>query len=638
MPIASPHSEIPEIRRRYRYLVGVVGLAFTLLIGRLWQMQVLQGKAYREKSESNFVQELRIPTVRGRIFDRRGRPLVGNRPSYDVLATPRFVTPAGIERLCEELSLAPDAQKELRAKLEAVSGRKRFDPLLLVRDVSRDQLARIEAHRDEMPGVSVTARAHRSYTHGNLAAHVLGYLNEVSAEELEADRTHHYSPGDLTGRFGVERMYEAYLRGVAGRERVVVDARGRRKTGPEATELLQGSEVRQEPRPGHDVTLTIDVEVQRLVERALRNHPSAAAVVLEVHTGRVLASASKPAFEPNLLTARISKAEAQRLLEDPYRPLLDKVVRENYYPGSTYKVIPAIAGLEQGLVTPDEKILCKGAHAFGRRTFKCTHVHGNVNLYEAVVESCNVYFYSLGEQVGMDAMAYYAHLFGLGAPTGIGLNGEVGGFVPTKDWYVRRKQPFRLGFTLNSAIGQGNVKATPLQIASLYATIANGGTLYLPQVVERVTTADGALVQSFAPRVRRRLPIKSSTFALLRDALEGVVNEEKGTAITARIEGVSAAGKTGTAQVNRRLKKGKIIWLEDHSWFAAYAPAAAPQIAVVVLVEHGGRAAKVAAPVAMEIVRDYFRYVPPRSERAAGNVETAPRARAEASASPGAAP
>jgi penicillin-binding protein 2 len=616
LPVANPHGEIPEIRRRYRYLVGVVGLSFTLLIGRLWQMQVIQGEAYREKSESNFVQELRIATVRGRVFDRRGRPMVGNRPSYDVLATPRFITAAAVERLCEELSLAPDLQKELRAKLEAVVGRKRFDPLPLVRDISRDQLARLEAHRDEMPGVSVSARAHRSYVHGNLAAHVLGYLNEVTAEELEADRTRHYSPGDLVGRFGVERMYETYLRGVSGRERIVVDARGRRKTGPDAAELLQGSEVRREPRPGHDVTLTIDVEVQRLVERSLRNHASAAAVVLEVNTGRVLASASKPAFEPNLLTARISRAEAQRLLEDPFRPLLDKVVRENYYPGSTYKVIPAIAGLEQGLINPDERIACKGAHAFGRRTFKCTHVHGKVNLRQAIVESCNVYFYTLGEQVGMDGMAYYAHLFGLGAPTGIGLNGEVGGFVPTKEWYVRRKQPFRLGFTLNSAIGQGNVKATPLQIASLYATIANGGTLYLPQVVERVATAEGVLVQSFEPRVRRRLPIKDPTLTLLRDALAGVINEEKGTAISARLDGVSAAGKTGTAQVSRRLKKGKIIWLEDHSWFAAYAPIERPQVAVVVLVEHGGRAAKVAAPVAMEIIRDYFRYVTPRTAAA----------------------
>jgi penicillin-binding protein 2 len=341
-------------------------------------------------------------------------------------------------------------------------------------------------------------------------------------------------------------------------------------------------------------------------------------VVLEVESGRILASASKPAFEPNLLTGRLSSEEAKRLVNDPYRPLLDKVYRENYYPGSTYKLIPAIAALEEHLVNPDEKVNCKGAHSFGRRSFRCSHSHGKVGLSQAIVESCNVYFYTLAEVVGMDAMAHYATLFGLGAPTGIGINGEVAGFIPTKEWYVRRKQPFRLGFTLNSAIGQGNVKATPLQIASLYSTIANGGTLYLPQIVERVTNADGMLVQSFTARVRRSVPLKPATLTLVRDALHGVVNGEKGTAASSRLDGIDVSGKTGTAQVSRKLKKGKTIWLEDHSWFAAYAPSDRPQVTVVVLIEHGGRAAKVAAPVAMEIIRDYFRYVAPGDQRALG--------------------
>jgi len=606
----NPHGEIPEFRRRYRYLVVVVGLVFLLLLGRLWQMQVIQGGEYRKKSENNFVQVLRIPTVRGLIFDRRGRPLVTNRPSFDVYVTPRFTNSATLERLAEELALPPDVAKALSQKLQQVAGPKRYDPQLVLRDISRDQMAHVEAHKEELPGVSVVARAHRNYIHGNLAAHALGYLNEISGEEIARDKDRHYQPGDLVGRFGVERMYEAHLRGVAGREQVVVDARGRRKTGADVADLLRG-ERRVEPKPGHNITLTIDIEVQRLVERSLRAYPSAAAVVLEVPTGRILASASKPAFEPNLLTGRLSADEAQRLVDDPYRPLLDKVFRENYYPGSTYKVIPAIAALEEHLVNPDEKVNCKGAHSFGRRSFRCSHAHGKVALSEAIVESCNVYFYTLAEAVGMDAMAHYARLFGLGAPTGTGLNGEVAGFIPTKEWYVQQKQPFRLGFTLNSAIGQGNVKVTPVQVASLYATIANGGTLYLPQIVERVENSDGLLIQSFSPRVRRQVPLKPATLTLVRDALHGVVNEEKGTGSSSRLEGVEVSGKTGTAQVSRRLRKGKTIWLEDHSWFAAYAPSDRPAISVVVLIEHGGRAAKVAAPVAMEIIRDYFRYVAP---------------------------
>jgi len=340
--------------------------------------------------------------------------------------------------------------------------------------------------------------------------------------------------------------------------------------------------------------------------------------VLEVETGRVLGSVSKPAFEPNLLTGRVSKEEAERLVNDPYRPLLDKVFRENYYPGSTYKVIPAIAGLEEHLVNPEDKVNCKRVHTFGRRSFKCTHTHGKVNMEQAISQSCNVYFYTIAETVGMEAMSHYARLFGLGAPTGIGLNGEVGGFIPTKDWYVQRKQPFRVGFTLNSAIGQGNVKTTPIQIASLYASIANGGRVYLPQIVERIDTTEGLAVQGFSPRVRRVVPLQPSTLALIRGGLYGVVNEEKGTGSAARVEGITVSGKTGTAQVAKRLKKGKTIYLEDHSWFAAYAPSEHPEIAVVVLVEHGGRAAKVAAPVAAEVIRDYFRYVAPDRARRAG--------------------
>jgi penicillin-binding protein 2 len=598
----------------------VVGVCFVVLLGRLWQMQVVQGEEYLRKSTDNFVQERRIPTVRGQIFDRKGRPLVTNRPSWDVAGTPRFITVTALERLAEHLSMEEEAAEELKRRVQAVSGAKRFDPLILVRDISRDQLALIEANRDELPGISIVARAHRNYLHGNLAAHVLGYLNEVTPEELARDKGQHYQPGDQVGRFGVERKMESTLRGSPGREWVVVDARGRRKTGPEAAELLKGTHP-TEPRPGDNVSLTIDLEVQRLTERALRNYPAAAAVVLEAETGRVLASASKPAFEPNLLTGRLSREDAERLVNDPYRPLLDKVFRENYFPGSTYKVIPAIAALEENLVDPEEKVPCGGAHSFGRRTFRCSHAHGKVAMLQAIVESCNVYFYTLAELVGMDRMGHYARLFGLGSPTGLGLNGEVGGFIPSKDWYVRRRQPFRVGFTLNSAIGQGNVKVTPLQIASLYATIGNGGTLYLPQIVEKVETADGMVVQRLVPRVRRRISLKPATLALIRAGLEGVVQDDKGTGSAARVEGISISGKTGTAQVSRRLKKGQTIWLEDHSWFAAYAPSQHPQIAVAVLVEHGGRAAKVAAPVVGEIVAGYFRHVaPPGPQQAAGEV------------------
>ncbi len=604
------NGEIPEFRQRYRYLVVVVLLTFSIIIGRLWQLQVMDGEEYQEQSEDNFVQQLRIASVRGLVLDRKRRPMAVNRPTYNVYVTPRFASEESVERLILELALPPQQGESLASKaLWAKENRNRaFQQILAKRDISRDQLAKLETHR--LDGVSIQARAQRSYGHGNLAAHMMGYMNEVTAEELKKARFAEYRPGDMTGRSGVERMFEDQLRGVPGNERIVVDARGRRKRGPEVEELL-GKERRVEPSPGHNLVLTVDIEVQRLVERALRRYSSAAAVVLEVDTGRILASASKPAYDPNLLTSRLNPRDARRLFTDPLRPLLDRVNREHYFPGSTYKVVTATAALEEGKVTPDEKLYCKGYHRLGKRNFRCSHSHLKVDLYESIVGSCNVYYYTMAERVGMDTIARYARMYGLGAPTGLGLNGEVGGFIPTKAWYKRRKQPFRVGFTLNAGIGQGNVKTTPLQIVSLYAAIANGGTLYLPQVVERIETSTGELVEQFTPRARRRVKVKPETLALIRRGLEGVVSHEDGTGYGVRLEEIKVAGKTGTAQVSRRIKKGETIWLGDHSWFAAYAPVEQPLIAVAVIIEHGGRAAKVAAPVAMEIIKGYFRYVEP---------------------------
>jgi penicillin-binding protein 2 len=607
----SYHGEIPEFRKRYRWLVVVVVVSFLMLIGRLWQLQLVRGEHYQLQSQDNFVQKLRISTVRGRVFDRRRRPLVINRPSYDVYVTPRFLTDDSFERLIRELALDPQRADVVRKRVVGIKGRRRFQQLSLLRDITRDQFARLETKRDDLAGVSVAAVAHRSYVHGNLLAHVLGYLNEVSGRDLERDKKKIYQSGDMIGRFGIERMYEAHLRGVHGSERIVVDAKGHRK-GEGIAEQLLGKHRRVEPQPGHDLILTIDLDLQRLAERALRHYPSGAAVVLEVQTGRILASASRPAFDPNVLTGRLSVAEHRRLVEDPHRPLLDKVFRENYFPGSTYKVVTAIAGLEEGHIDWEERIVCKRYYMKYRVPKRCSHAHGRTHMHDAIVQSCNIFFYNLAERVGLDTMARYARMFGLGAATGLGLNHEVSGFIPDKSWYAARKRPFRVGYSLNAAIGQGNVKATPIQIANLYATIANGGKLFLPQIVERIETSSGKLIQAFEPRLRRMIRVKPETLSGIRQALRGVVDDREGTAYDARLQSVAVSGKTGTAQVARRLrKKKKSFWLNDHSWFAAYAPSDAPEIAVAVLIEHGGRAAKVAAPVAMEIVRGYFRYVRP---------------------------
>ena len=606
------HGEIPEFRARYRYLVVVVVLSFVVLVGRLWQLQISQGEHYRRLTVANFVQELRVPTVRGRIFDRRGRVMVDNRAAFDVYAIPRFVTPLSSERLERELQLDAEQARQLRQTLARARERRRYQQVVVARDISRDQLARLETHRHALKGFHVVAVTHRHYVHGNLAAHVLGYLNEVSPRDLLGEGGARYQAGDLIGRYGVERMYEAHLRGVAGKDRVVVDASGERQGEAMAQELLSGKR-HVAASPGHDIVLTIDLELQRLVERALARYPSGAAVVIDVRSGKILASASRPSFDPNVLSGRLTLDEHQRLMSDAHRPLLDKVTRENYFPGSTFKVVTAIAGLEQGVIDPEEKIVCKRLFLKYRRAKRCSHAHGKTNLHKSIVESCNIFYYTLSERVGLDTIAHYARLLGLGASTGLGLNSEVAGRVPTKAWYRKQKRRFLVGDTLNASIGQGDVKVTPLQLANLYATLANGGRLYLPQIVESINARGAGAVQTFEARVRRTLRLKPDTLPRIQRALRDVVDDREGTAHDAKISGsVAVSGKTGTAQVARKRKElSESFWLRDHAWFAAYAPSEAPEIAVAVLVAHGGRAAKVAAPVAMRIIDGYFRFVKP---------------------------
>jgi penicillin-binding protein 2 len=341
-------------------------------------------------------------------------------------------------------------------------------------------------------------------------------------------------------------------------------------------------------------------------------------VVVEVNSGRILAMASKPSFDPAVLSGRLTREQALELYDNPYHPMLDKVVMGSYFPGSTYKVVDAVAALEERLVDTQEYIYCKQFHEYGRKSaFRCTGHHGPMNFHSAIVQSCNIYFYHMGERIGMNRLSRYARDFGLGTPTGLGLNGEIGGFIPTRAWYAKHMpEGFRIGNTLNAAVGQGNVTVTPLQLTMLYAAIANGGKLYLPQLVDRVEAEGGRVVVRYPPQLRRRVQASERTLQLVRAGLRGVVAEPGGTAHVAWTGDLPMAGKTGTAQVikkDMKKKDPKEWWrFNDHAWFAAYAPHDAPEIAVVVLIEHGGNAGKVAAPIAMKIAREYFQRVRPK--------------------------
>jgi penicillin-binding protein 2 len=446
-------------------------------------------------------------------------------------------------------------------------------------------------------------------------------MNEISADELAQCRERPDGgchPGDVVGRAGLEQQWESFLRGKDGAERIVVDAKGQRKDVELSEEWLGGPR-RIDPVPGHDLITTLDIVLQNITENALQKHKSAAAAVVEVDSGRVLALASWPEPDPNVLTGRLSRAQADELAHDPARPLFDKTLRENYFPGSTFKIVPMLAGLEDHLVNPDEIVTCHGSIRFGKREFHCVEPHGKVDLHQALSQSCNVYFFQLGDKLGLTRIQRVAEDFGFGAPTGLGLNGEVPDFIPSMAYY-QDNDGFQKGMVLNTAIGQGSVKVTVLQLAMAYAAIANGGKLWVPQIVQRIETPSGQVVQEFAPRLRRELAASPEMLARVRAALYDAVNDKKGTSFAARVPGLEVAGKTGTAQVkNNRHTRDVEDWASlDHSWFASFAPAKKPEIAVVVLVEHGGFGAKAATPVAMEIYKGYFDKVAPRAQHVAG--------------------
>jgi penicillin-binding protein 2 len=615
MEIAGQDAELPEIRRRSRYFALVAMIAFLTIAGRLFYLQVIQGDTFFRVTSDSIVHTDLLPAVRGQIRDRKGKVLATVRPSYNVYVTPRQLTAEGFARLRALLGMNGDEAIDVWERVQnggadAAGGR----PVLLAEDISREAMAAIETGVD-LPGVKITSGPRRSYPMGALGAHVVGYMNEISADELRAKKDEGYRAGDLIGRTGIERQWDGYLRGRSGFQKIVVDRRGMPKT--DIHDVIEGPAV-QPAVAGNNVVLTIDADLQRFAERALRNASAAGVVALDVNSGRILAMASKPSFDPNEMSGHLTLEAEQRLLADRYHPLHDKTLAETYYPGSTFKPVSAISALEDRLITPDDKTKCHGSFEIARRRFKCTKTHGVVSLYDAIVQSCNVYFYELGARPGMmDRLAKFGADLGLGAPTGLGLNGEDGGFLPTEEWYREQKRQnpkaegFQIGQSLNAVIGQGSTRVTLLQMALMYAAIANGGKLWLPQIVERVESPDGQTLEEFAPRVRREISVAPETLAIVRQALVGVVNESKGTAYKNRSKEIEVAGKTGTAQVHGRHTELGGYEAGDHAWFVGFAPAGRPRIAVAVLVEHGGHGGDVAAPVAMEIIDKYFETIAP---------------------------
>lgn len=540
-------------------------------------------------------------------------------------------TPLVLRRLQEVVGLDEENFEMLERRIRKATGLARYQEILVRRDVPPEVEGRLaqEIELGELPGVVLEIGNARHYRYDDLAAHLLGYVSEISPKELEDGRDDGYRLGDQVGKAGVERTFEDELRGIDGRETIVVDSKGRSQGGDLAEVLQQNVGVKEPPRPGNRLVLTVDLDVQEVAEQAFMAQkpkprvlkpdevaepepgPAGAVVVLEVETGRVLAMTSTPSFNPNRLVGYVDPAEKARLdAMSAARPWRFRAIQDFFAPGSTFKVITALAALQQRITTPTEHVNCPGAYRLGSTRFRCWREagHGPVDLTAALAKSCDVYFYTMGARLGLDPIAEVGHGLGLGHTTGVALAHESPGIMPDENWY-RRNLPegYTLGAAVNASIGQGAVSTTPIQLAVAYAAIANGGTVYEPQVALRTIAADGT-AHEVAPKVVNRLAMPEGAYEQVREGLRQVVNEPFGTAYKRRLEGLQVAGKTGTAQVAKlggsRLKPEQLPWkLRDNAWFAAFAPAEHPEIVVVVLHEHGGGGSSAAAPIAMAVVR-----------------------------------
>jgi penicillin-binding protein 2 len=587
-------------RRRLNGTLVIVLAAFLVLGLRLFHLQVVQGEEYRRLSENNCIRLQDIDPPRGQILDRQRRLLVDNRPSFNLVMVPRDAKPVDttLARLADGVGLELE---ELAHAAERT--RSAYRPVVLMADIDRDLLAAVEARRYDLPGVTVDVKAMRRYVYGDSAAHLLGYMGEINAAELAGGRYPGCRGGDYIGKFGIEKNCEPLLRGQPGGRQVEVDARG------QVVRVLNTVDA----VPGHNVVLTIDHRLQAVAEQSLGDK-AGAVVAVDPQSGEVLVMASRPSFDPNAFVGGISRRDWQALVENPRRPMENKAIQATYPPASTYKIVTAMAGLQEGEIDGRSQFFCPGQLRYGNRAYRCWKRggHGHLNVVEAISQSCDVFFYQVGIKLGVDRLARYARSCGLGSPTDVGLDHEEAGLIPTAAWKKGRfGVPWQGGETLSVAIGQGYNLVTPIQMAMMIAAVGNGGTLYQPRLVHAVESAEGRVIEQPEPVVKGRIAVGARNLDLIQEGLWRVVQGDRGTARGIRLEGIDISGKTGTAQVFSRKgetdgKEGVADHLKDHAWFVAYAPSEAPGIAVAVIVEHGEHGSSAAAPVARAVIEAWL--------------------------------
>lgn len=577
-------------------ILGYIILAFfLLLVFRLWQLQILDGSYYRKISEENRLKIVRLTAPRGIIYDRNGIPLVKNSPYFTVSVAPDALDKLDLTALAELLR----TDHETLLSKKAFQRKSAYEPIRLKEGISSKEIAYIEARRSEFPGLFIDVELIREYLFGSVGAHLIGYLGRPTQSQAQKPEFRDVPHDSFIGQWGTEGLYDRYLRGVAGKKIIEINALGRE------IRMLEGTTSQK----GQDIRLSMDINLQKEAETAFGER-AGALVAIKPDTGEILALVSKPSFDPNIFAKGISQKQWEDLTTNAKRPLLNRALQSQYPPGSTFKIVTAIAGLEEYAINEDSKVTCNGGLSYGRWSFGCWQKkgHGTLSLHRAIVESCDVYFYETGRKAGIDKIAHYARVLGLGRESGIGLVKERSGLIPDTKWKLeKRRQPWYLGETFNAAIGQGYVAATPFQMAELVNTIANGGDVYKPVLLKI----------NDKPEPASRVRLRPETIEAVRKALFGVVNENGGTGWVARSSVSQISGKTGTSQVvsTERFKSAPGKY-RDHAWFVAFAPFEKPEISLSVIVEHGGHGGSAAAPIAKRAIEAYI-----RSSRSAASIQ-----------------
>jgi penicillin-binding protein 2 len=606
--IPKSNRPVPLLEPRIAALTALMFVIFGLVSVRLYYLQVLHHQDNMELADRNRIRIRRVPAPRGLVFDRNHRPLVDTRPSFDAQIVPedsdnlsltieRLERYTGGDHMADKIS---DAEEE---------GRPPYEPVTVAERLGWQQVVALEAHQLDLPGVSLEITPARHYLYGQLAAHLLGYVGEVNKNDLIQKTDYHM--GDEIGKFGLERVWESFLRGDAGGQEIEVDAVGRR--------LRVLKEIAD--KPGESIVMTIDLNLQQAAEQAMAGK-NGAFVALDPRNGDVLAMVSHPAFDPDIFGGGVKASAWRELTTDPNHPLQNRVTQGIYPPGSTFKIVDTIAGLEEGTLNPETTYNCPGGLWFGGREYHCWRHsgHGTIELHDAIVRSCDVYFYQVGQKLGVDRIAKWSNQLGLGLKSGIDLDRENPGTIPSSAWKQKRyHERWYPAETLSVAIGQGYVATTPLQMAQVAAQVANGGIRYKPQFVKYVEGLDGNIAKSYPPIIENRIKIDPDALEVVKDAMADVVNGAGGTAHKAHLDDVVVCGKTGTAQVvggNAPVGESEEDdktpdQFKDHAWFIAFAPKDHPTIAAACIIEHGGHGGSASAPVIHDVFQRYFQLNPP---------------------------